>query len=69
MQSSRNYWKFPLFSGKAVAGVELNGEINKVVWLMLNLLCREGTPFSTICMQPFRFDKPKGHFFALQLMI
>lgn len=35
MHSSRNYWKFPLFSGKTVAGVELRGEINKVVELKL----------------------------------
>lgn len=27
LHSSRNYWKFPLFSGKAVAGVEPRGEV------------------------------------------
>lgn len=40
LRRDRNYWKFPLFSGKAVAGEELNGEINKVAWLMLNPLYR-----------------------------
>lgn len=58
MQSGRNYWKFPLFSGKAVAGVELNGEINKVVWRMLNLQCR-GKTFtpvsSTVCLLIIRY--------------
>lgn len=34
---SRNYWKFPLFSGKTVRGEELRGEINKVVELKWNL--------------------------------
>lgn len=37
MQSSRNYWKFPLFSGKTVARVELRGEINKVAELKSKL--------------------------------
>ena len=36
MQSSRNYWKFPLSSGRTATGVELRGEINKVVKHKLN---------------------------------
>ena len=36
LQGCRNYWKFPLSPGKSVAGVELRGEINKVVQHKLN---------------------------------
>lgn len=40
MQRDRNYWKFPLFSGKAVAEEEPSGEINKAAWLTSNMLRR-----------------------------
>lgn len=67
LASSRNYWKFPLFSGRTVAGVELRGEINKVVELKLNSSSAEEKHLPFFHAQPNRFMKPKRHFSLMSL--